>query len=131
VQKAEKKGRTKEEVDEIIEWLTGYTGKQLRRAIDAKLDLETFFTQAPRMNPSVALIKGVVCGVRVEEVASTRAESRRSWAEATEPLIAAGPQLGGTPLRPPPPGSRRHRLRANPIREIAATIRSVASSKKK
>ena len=63
VQKAAKKGRTKEEVDEIITWLTGYSGEQLQRAIDAKVDFETFFAQAPRMNPNVGLIKGVVCGV--------------------------------------------------------------------
>ncbi|MGC4086394.1 MAG: DUF2200 domain-containing protein [Polyangiaceae bacterium] len=69
LQKAAKKGRTKEEVDEVIAWLTGYAGKQLQRAIDAKLDFETFFAKAPRMNPNVALITGVVCGVRVEDVA--------------------------------------------------------------
>jgi hypothetical protein len=69
VQKAEKKGRTKTEVDEIITWLTGYSSPQLRRAIEAKVDFETFFAQAPRLNPNAALIKGVVCGVRVEEVA--------------------------------------------------------------
>ena len=69
LQKAAKKGRTKEEVDEIITWLTGYSGEQLQRAIDAKLDFETFFAQAPRMNPNVGLITGVVCGVRVEDVA--------------------------------------------------------------
>ena len=69
VQKAEKKGRTKEEVDEVITWLTGYGGEQLQRVIDGKLDLETFFAKAPRMNPNVGLITGVVCGVRVEDVA--------------------------------------------------------------
>jgi hypothetical protein len=69
VQKAAKKGRTKEEVDEIITWLTGYSGEQLRRAIDAEVDLEAFFARAPRMNPNVRLITGVVCGVRVEDVA--------------------------------------------------------------
>jgi len=69
VQKAAKKGRTKEEVDEIITWLTGYSGPQLRRAIDAKVDFEAFFARAPRLNPNVGLITGVVCGVRVEEVA--------------------------------------------------------------
>lgn len=68
VQKAEKKGRTKEEVDEVIAWLTGYRGKKLERAIDAKVDFETFFAKAPRMNPKAKLIKGVVCGVRVEDV---------------------------------------------------------------
>jgi hypothetical protein len=69
VQKAERKGRTKEGVDEVIAWLTGYDSQELRRAIDAKVDLETFFAQAPRMNPNARLIKGVVCGVRVEDVA--------------------------------------------------------------
>jgi hypothetical protein len=69
VQKAERKGRTKEEVDEIIGWLTGYRGARLQRVIDDKVDLETFFAQAPRMNPNVGLIHGVVCGVRVEDVA--------------------------------------------------------------
>jgi hypothetical protein len=69
VQKAEKNGRTKGEVDEIIAWLTGYSDEVLQRAIDAKVDLETFFAQAPRMNPNARLITGAVCGVRVEEVA--------------------------------------------------------------
>ena len=69
VQKAAKKGRTKEEVDEIISWLTGYSGEQLQRAIDAKVDFEVFFAEAPQMNPKVGLITGVVCGVRVEDVA--------------------------------------------------------------
>jgi len=66
VQKAEKKGRTKAEV---IAWLTGYGGAQLQRVIDDKVDFEAFFAEAPRMNPNVGLIKRVVCGVRVEDVA--------------------------------------------------------------
>src|SRR5262245_27876170 len=69
VQKAERKGRTAAEVDEVIAWLTGYRGKVLQRAIAAKVDLETFFAEAPRMNPNAGLITGVVCGVRVEDVA--------------------------------------------------------------
>ena len=69
VQKAEKKGRTKEEVDAIITWLTGYEGKQLERVISTKVDLETFFAEAPAMNPNARLIEGVVCGVRVQEIA--------------------------------------------------------------
>ena len=69
VQKAEKKGRTKAEVDEVIAWLTGYEGAALQRVLDDGVDFETFFADAPRMNPNAALIKGVVCGVRVEEVA--------------------------------------------------------------
>ena len=69
VQKAERKGRTRREVDQIISWLTGYSAEQLQRAIDAKVAFEPFFAQAPRMNPKASLIRGVVCGVRVEDVA--------------------------------------------------------------
>ncbi|MBL0220164.1 MAG: DUF2200 domain-containing protein [Myxococcales bacterium] len=69
VQKAAKKGRTQEEVDEVIRWLTGYSPKQLQRVLDTKVDFESFFAKAPRLNANVGLIKGVVCGVRVEDVA--------------------------------------------------------------
>ncbi len=68
VQKARNKRRTKAEVDEIIFWLTGHTAKSLQKAIDAEIDLETFIAEAPRFQPNASLIKGVVCGVRVEEV---------------------------------------------------------------
>lgn len=68
VAKAEKKGRTKDEVDEIIRWLTGYTQKKLESQLKKQTDFEGFFEQAPKMNPDRSLIKGVVCGVRVEEV---------------------------------------------------------------
>jgi len=68
VKKAEKKGRTKAEVDQIIAWLTGYGAKALDTQLKKKIDFETFFAKAPKPNPSRALIKGVVCGVRVEEV---------------------------------------------------------------
>ena len=68
LEKAEKKGRTKEEVDAIISWLTGYEGKRLQRVIDTKVDLETFFAKAPLMNANMGLITGVVCGVRVEDI---------------------------------------------------------------
>ena len=68
VAKAEKKGRTKKELDEVICWLTGYTPKSLAAQIKAKKDFETFFAEAPRLHPNVAKITGVVCGVRVEEV---------------------------------------------------------------
>lgn len=68
LQKAEKKGRTKAEVDTIIFWLTGYDEKTLRQHIDAKVDFETFFNQAPRINPDVSKITGVICGYRVEEI---------------------------------------------------------------
>lgn len=69
VQKAEKKGRTRAEVDEVIRWLTGYDARQLQQVMKSGADLETFFTKAPRMHPNAELITGVVCGVRVEEVA--------------------------------------------------------------
>jgi hypothetical protein len=68
VQKAERKGRTKEEVDQIICWLTGYDMPGLQRKIELENDFQTFFDRAPSMHPNCALIKGVVCGVRVEEV---------------------------------------------------------------
>jgi hypothetical protein len=68
VQKAERKNRTREEVDQVICWLTGYDAAGLRRQIDAGKDLETFFAEAPAFHPNSALITGVVCGVRVEEV---------------------------------------------------------------
>ena len=68
VQKAERKNRTKEEVDQIICWLTGYSQVELQRQIELESDLETFFAQAPLFNPNASLIKGVVCGVRVEDI---------------------------------------------------------------
>ncbi|TKD72270.1 DUF2200 domain-containing protein [Pseudalkalibacillus hwajinpoensis] len=68
VTKAEKKGRTKIEVDEIIRWLTGYSEEELEAQLEKQTDFETFFAEAPRMNPSRAMIKGVVCGIRVEDI---------------------------------------------------------------
>lgn len=68
VQKAERKNRTKEEVDRIICWLTGYDAEGLQLQLDQESDFRTFFERAPAMNPNRALIEGVVCGVRVEEV---------------------------------------------------------------
>jgi hypothetical protein len=68
VQKAERKGRAQQEVDEIICWLTGYDAVGLRRQIESKTDFRTFFASAPSIHPNSGLIKGVVCGVRVEEV---------------------------------------------------------------
>lgn len=68
VQKAERKNRTQEEVDQIIRWLTGYSQAGLQQQIKQESDFETFFAQAPTFNPRSSLIKGVVCGVRVEEI---------------------------------------------------------------
>lgn len=68
IQKAEKKGRTKEEVDTIMFWLTGYNKQMLQQQIDNKSDLKTFFAQAPQINPNVSKITGLICGYRVEEI---------------------------------------------------------------
>ncbi len=68
VAKAEKKGRTKQEVDEIISWLLGYNQKELNEQLEKQTDFETFITEAPKPNPARTLIKGVVCGIRVEEI---------------------------------------------------------------
>ena len=68
VQKAERKNRTKEEVDQIICWLTGYDQEELQQQIEQESDIETFFAQAPLIHPNSSLIKGVVCGIRVEDI---------------------------------------------------------------
>jgi len=68
ITKAERKGRTKSEVDEIIRWLTGYSQSELDAELSNQTDFKTFFAKAPRMNPSRSLITGVICGVRVEEI---------------------------------------------------------------
>ena len=68
IHKAERKGRTKAEVDEIIFWLTGYNKQTLQKHIDDKTDFETFFAQAPQLNPNVSKITGVICGYHVEEI---------------------------------------------------------------
>ncbi len=68
IQKAEKKGRAKEEVDRVIFWLTGYDEETLRQQIDRNSDLETFFAEAPRINPNASKITGIICGHRVEEI---------------------------------------------------------------
>jgi hypothetical protein len=68
IAKAEKKGRTKEEVDEVIRWLTGYTQSKLNEQIKKEVNFEMFFKEAPKLNPSRKLITGMICGVRVEEI---------------------------------------------------------------
>jgi len=68
IQKAERKGRTKAEVDEIIFWLTGYNQQTLQQHLDNKTDFENFFAQAPQINPNVSKITGMICGYRVEEI---------------------------------------------------------------
>ena len=68
IQKAEKKGRTKEEVDTVIKWLTGYSDEQIKVQIEKKVDFQTFFAEAPEINPNASKITGVICGYRVEEI---------------------------------------------------------------
>ena len=68
IQKAEKKGRTKQEVDQVICWLTGYSPKALAKQIEAKKDFEAFFAEAPALNPNAGKITGTICGVRIQEI---------------------------------------------------------------
>ncbi|MCA9386748.1 DUF2200 domain-containing protein [Candidatus Dojkabacteria bacterium] len=68
IQKVEKKDRTKEEVDEVIKWLTGYTQSQMEKQIEKEITFQEFFDEAPKMNPDRKLITGLICGVRVEEI---------------------------------------------------------------
>jgi hypothetical protein len=103
VQKAAKKGRTQAEVDEVIGWLTGYRGAQLRRALDDRRDLEAFFARAPRMNPDARLITGVVCGVRVEDVADPLMQKIR-WLDKLVDELAKGKKLASI-LRAPAAGA--------------------------
>ncbi|NMB67594.1 MAG: DUF2200 domain-containing protein [Chloroflexi bacterium] len=77
VAKAEKKSRTQAEVDEVIRWLTGYSQAELAGQIEQRKDFETFFAEAPRLNPARALIKGTVCGVRVEDIEDPTMQSIR------------------------------------------------------
>lgn len=68
IQKVEKKGRTKEELDIVIKWLTGYSNEQIKAQIEKKVDFQTFFAEAPEINPNASKITGVICGYRVEEI---------------------------------------------------------------
>ena len=92
VEKAAKKGRTKEEVDQVITWLTGYSDEGLQRVIEEKVDLETFFAMAPRMNPNAGLITGVVCGVRVEEIEDPLMQKIR-WMDKLIDELARGKKM--------------------------------------
>lgn len=89
VQKAERKGRTKDEVDRVICWLTGYDDAGLRRQLAAASDLRTFFEQAPAIHPNSAAITGVVCGVRVEQVADPLMQKIR-WLDKLVDELAKG-----------------------------------------
>ncbi len=89
VEKAKKKGRTQQEVDEVIFWLTGYDEDSLRRQIDSEADMEAFFGEAPRMNPNAALIKGTICGYRVEEIEDELMQKIR-WLDKLVDELAKG-----------------------------------------
>jgi hypothetical protein len=104
VQKAERKRRAKEEVDEIITWLTGYTQPQLQRAVDTKIDFETFFSRAPQLNPNMERITGVVCGVRVEDVSVPLMRKIRCLDKLIDEL-ARGRALDKILRNPSPQGS--------------------------
>ena len=132
VAKAERKGRTRQEVDEVIRWLTGYDAARLRRAIQAGVDFETFFAEAPRMNPKAGLITGVVCGVRVEEVEDPLLRKIR-WLDKLVDELARGKKLesilrGSPPPRPgPAAGAAPRPRRAQPPRRPAG-VRSRRNS---
>ena len=92
IKKAEAKGRTKEEVDTIIFWLTGYNKKTLQQQIDKKSDFETFFAEAPRMNPNASKITGVICGYRVEEIEDQLIQKMR-WLDKLIDELAKGKKM--------------------------------------
>jgi hypothetical protein len=91
VEKARRKNRTQQEVDRIIRWLTGYDEAGLRRQIEQKVDFDTFFAQAPAMHPGRSLIKGVVCGVRVEEVEDPLMQKIRQLDKLVDELAKGKP----------------------------------------
>src|SRR5690606_8876409 len=86
VAKAERKGRTKAEVDEIIRWLTGYSQEELEAQLEKQTDVETFLAEAPQLNPARCLIKGVLCGVRVEDVEEATTREIRYLAKLIDEL---------------------------------------------
>ena len=92
VTKVEKKGRTKDELHTVISWLTGYSEKQLEKVVADGNDFETFFAKAPKLHPNVGLIKGVVCGVRVEEIEDPLMQQIR-WLDKLVDELARGKKL--------------------------------------
>lgn len=91
VEKAQKKGRTQQEVDEVICWLTGHDKSSLQQQIDSGADMESFFLRAPQMNPNAALIKGVVCGHRVEDIEDETMRSIRYLDKLVDELAKGKP----------------------------------------
>ena len=92
VQKAERKGRTKAEVDEIITWLTGYDESELKNILDKDTNYEEFFNNVPKLNPNVDKIKGVVCGIRVEEIEDDLVQKVR-WLDKLIDELAKGKSM--------------------------------------
>jgi len=92
VKKVETKGRTKEELDEVIRWLTGYSKAGLEKQLQERTDMRTFFAQAPILNPNVALIKGVVCGIRVEDIEDPLMQKIR-WMDKLVDELAKGKKM--------------------------------------
>jgi hypothetical protein len=91
VQKVEKKGRDRKEVDEVICWLTGYSPQALARHIEQKTDFETFFNKAPSLNPNVSRITGVICGVRVEDIENPLMQKIRYMDKLVDELAKGKP----------------------------------------
>jgi hypothetical protein len=125
VAKAEKKGRTKTEVDQVISWLTGYGQNELEAQLEQGTDFETFFAKAPKINPSRTLITGVVCGVRVEDVKEPTMREIRYLDKLIDELAKGKamdrilPKVLPEPLRPPA-RRRGRRYRATPAFRCAA-----------
>ena len=92
IKKVERKGRTKEEVDTIIFWLTGYNKQTLQQQIDKKSDFKTFFAEAPRINPNASKITGVICGYRVEEIEDKVIQQMR-WLDKLIDELAKGKKM--------------------------------------
>lgn len=131
VQKAQRKGRTQQEVDQIICWLTGYDEAGLRRQIQQQTDCETFFAQAPAMNPNRRLIKGVVCGIRVEEISDPLMQEIRYLDKLIDELAKGRPmekilrQEGGVPPEPPvsiPPAIQEYNSCLEPAHKEIGTL---------
>lgn len=91
IAKVERKGRTKTEVDEVIRWLTGYSQRELEAELKKGTDFETFFAQSPKLNPARVLIKGVICGVRVEDIKDPTIQSVRYLDKLVDELAKGRP----------------------------------------
>ncbi len=105
VAKAERKNRTRQEVDEITCWLTGYSKEDLQRQLEKEVDYRTFFEEAPRMNPNASLIKGSICGIRVEEIEDPLMQKIRCLDKLVDELAKGKPME--KILRQPKPADKK------------------------